>query len=578
VTSHVGPLNRVAERWLRLGLVAFAVLVPLAIGGVAGSLAIPHNDDAAYRRAALGLFRTGSLELDGWGSMSLVGQLVFVQPFLWASGGESWAFPASTVALCVIGFVAGYSLARRIVSAERAALAVATVVVIPGVWLNTTSFMTDAPALAMELACLAVGATAIAHQGRARWRWLVAALAVGCFAFSIREFALAAPVAVLIAAVASETGPRRGYLVAGVVMTVAVSAIHLYSAQLPGQWASPLVPSPGALSRLTQAAATLALALSPVLVIAAGTWRRVWKMFDVGIGIAFGLVLLSEPILAVVQTGRMPRILVGNLVEPEGALGSVVSAGIRPVLIGSPGWEVANALALLAAIGMCGAVGGILGALWRGRARLPLSIRQTIGSVPGMMALFVVGYGGGLAGYSILVWMFDRYLWPVVLPLAVLLLTRPRILQLVVIEQTADTPRNTPLLARMIACALLVGIGSTSLVLTLNSNAFGAARWRMGEELVRRGFRPESIDAGIEWVGYYAPGTAVPNTPIRDPSQMWYDAWWPAFRPCAMVSSSPLNLASFRLETTDIAAYRSVLIAGPETPLFAYRISGIGCP
>jgi hypothetical protein len=58
---------------------------------------------------------------------------------------------------------------------------------------------------------------------------------------------------------------------------------------------------------------------------------------------------------------------------------------------------------------------------------------------------------------------------------------------------------------------------------------------------------------------------------------MWYDAWWPSFRLCAMVSSSPLDVAGFQLQAADVEAYRLILFAGPQEPLYLYRVSGPDC-
>ncbi len=81
----------------------------------------------------------------------------------------------------------------------------------------------------------------------------------------------------------------------------------------------------------------------------------------------------------------------------------------------------------------------------------------------------------------------------------------------------------------------------------------------------------------MEWVGYHANGTARPNTPAQSP-QMWYDAWWPSFRLCAMVSSSLLEIDGFRLEYADERAYRLIQFVGPEQPLYLYRVAGPDCP
>jgi hypothetical protein len=57
---------------------------------------------------------------------------------------------------------------------------------------------------------------------------------------------------------------------------------------------------------------------------------------------------------------------------------------------------------------------------------------------------------------------------------------------------------------------------------------------------------------------------------------VWYYAGWPSFRPCAMVSSSLVDLPDFTLEVAEL--YRLLLITGAETPLYLYRVSSSDCP
>ena len=73
-------------------------------------------------------------------------------------------------------------------------------------------------------------------------------------------------------------------------------------------------------------------------------------------------------------------------------------------------------------------------------------------------------------------------------------------------------PMETPsedLVARVTAGALLIVIASSAVALTLNENAFSAARWAMGRTAIQHGIAAENVDAGYEWVGFHATGLAV---------------------------------------------------------------------
>jgi hypothetical protein len=577
-----------------VALVGLGVILPLALAAMSGALLIPHNDDPSTRRVAIGLYHDGRIELNGWTSMTLVGQILLVQPFLWATNGGPLAFVAMTAGLASVGILAGYLLVRRILAPPRAILSVLGVLFFPGFLLNTTSFMTDVPAWATSITCLALGAVAFDRHGGRRWAWIVASLAVGCFAFSIREFAIAAPIAVLVVTAASSRGARWPYSIAlGVVMAIC-AALYLYAVHLPGQHDAPVqVIDPETFQGLSRAFATLALTLSPAIVLAIVAWRSTWRRLDVVGGMIVGLLAFADPLVSIVRTGESPRMLVGNLLEATGDLGSGALAGDRPVLFRWGTWEALNATALVAAIVLLGMIGGVVGAyLRRVRRRWHVgggvrSFALPLGSTRAMLATFAVIYGGGVGAWGLVVIMFDRYLWLLMLPLYALMLTRPGETEGVDASRapadaaTTSEPaarRRTPgsVAGTILAGGLVVVLGATSVALLLNGDAFDGARWRLGEAAVARGIAPSTVDAGLEWVAAHASGRAKPYA--QDPGALTrYEAWWPPFHVCAIVSGSRLHRPDLHLITAVPGAYRRLLVAGPRQTLYLYRVAGPGC-
>jgi dolichyl-phosphate-mannose-protein mannosyltransferase len=545
------------------GLLLVGVGLPLLVGWVSGALTVPHNDDFNYRRVALGLYETGRVELTGWTVMSLVGQVLFVQPFLWIAGGHPAAFAVATGTLAVAGLAASYFLARRILSRAAAVLAVLLVIAFPGFLLNTTSFMTDVPAFAGIAICLALGAVGLEPGRRRRWRWLAASLAAGCFAFSIREFALAAPVAVLVLAALARRGEFPTVVVAGAAVLGTCAAIHVVTSQLPGQGTADFAAlSTNNLERTRLGITTLAFGLAPAILIAAAGQLRAGHAAGAAVGAMAGGALFGGELLALARFEGVPTVLVGNLLDPAGAPGSGALAGERPLLFPPPTWDVMNVVALGAVV----VASGTLGALLAGRRRQSPRTSGAVVAVEmpvSLLVVFTVLYGSGMLAFGLVASMFDRYLWPLALSLSILLLAaagRPR--------------RSAGLLPGLAAFVVVAG---SALALMLNSAAFDAARWRMGELAISRGIPRESVDAGMEWVGYHATGVATADaTPTS--GEMWYDARWPSFRLCGLVSSSLLDLPTFRLEAADVSAYRLLLVAGPEAPLYLYRVSNSGCP
>jgi len=593
-----GSPDRVRTRLLDViaiaALLVLGIAIPLILDAIAGSLLVPHNDDPSIRRAALGLYETGRLELNGWTTMTLVGQLLFVQPFLWAAGGGQLGFAVATATTAAVGIVGGYLLVRPGQSVSRALLAMLGIVLCPGFLVNTTTFMTDVPAWAMATLSLALGAAALNRPPGRRWPIVVASLAVGCFAFSIREFAVAAPAAVLVAVLASDPGGARRAVAAGLVMAAGCVAIYLFAHSLPGQHESPPeMFASGAFLRVGRGFATLALVLAPALVLAIATWWRRWLARDAAIGAVIGLVCLSPQLIALVTTRRWPRMLLGNLLDGFGVLGNGALPGERPVLFRAPSWDLLNAVALVSAIVLFVVLTAAMGAVIRGavhdiRTGSAHRVLDRVGTPYGMLATFSLAYGVGMGAWGMVVIMFDRYLWMLVLPMYALLLMRP-----VTDDGPAPTirPAGDRRLARVrplrslagvalpgaLSAALLVGLAATSGALLLNADAFEAARWRMGERAMAMGYQATAIDAGLEWVSYHATGIAAPYATTTE-SVSRYVAWWPPTRVCAVASSSPLHEPGLRLIATDRTAYRMLLFAGSAAPLYLYARTETGCP
>jgi hypothetical protein len=571
-----------------LGLVALAVVLPAIVGLVSGAIGIPHNDDFAYRRPALTLFQSGRLELTGWAVMTLIGQLAATLPLLWLTSGSSAAFAATTMAFAVVGIVAGYALARRVLTPGAAGLAVLLATLVPGFLLYTTAYMTEVPAFAMEVSCLALGAVAIGrtpHDGR--WSWLAASLAVGCYGFAIREYAMAAPIAVLVAAVTSEPERRwRPYAIGFMGVVVACGAIYAFAAALPGQGSVGLeLPTPATTRRVLDAVSVLSLALAPTLFLAGVAWVRHWRRASRRIAAAVGalaglaaatLIYLDQLTIRLgLAPGPVPDVLVGNVFSAHGSLDVGVLAGSRPVLYAPPTWDLLNAFALLVTIAGIAFLGAFLVAERHRLARAVdlRAIPTSLGSAAGMLAAFVVVFAAGTIALGLTSILFDRYVWPLALPLAILLLRPPE-----------PDPAANPGLSvwrrvgvHMLTGVLVVVTATTSLALLLNEAAFDGARWRMGEEAVRLGFAPDTVDAGLEWVGVHATGLAALRAqPV--PSMTDYSVKFPSMHPCAVVASTALGFPGFRLLLTQPDAYRLLLVGGPSETLYLYRVEGRGCP
>ncbi len=532
---------------------ALGVGLPLWMSVASGAVGVPGNDDWVYMRAAGGLFRSGTPDMVGHTAAS-IGQLVLSQPFLWLSGGAPWAFTAFGLVMGLIGLVATYLLARSYLNTGMAVLATVIIVVFPGFLRETGSFMTDVPCYALIMLSLLLG-TRFLIVSRSLPS-LAAGLAAGLIAFSIREFALAAPIAILICAWAtSHVNERRWLLVLALLSGLGAIAILRAAMAVPG--AGP--PAPFDLKRITGVGAsmlTFSAVLLPALVLATARWRHEIRPAHLILGAGIAALLVAAPVTP----------FIGNLWQSNGIAGDLLLAGNRSLLIGPGAWVVSWLISVLAGILVCA-----LAMMWidhqlRSVRTLESARAWVIRFAQGQQALlflFVVGYISELVLYAPVGSIIDRYLYPIVPPAAILLLGGVRL-------DSAFARSHAG------AHAALAWLALSAFVISANAFAYDAARFRAGEAAVGLGYDARTVDAGYEWVGSHGVGpiSGKPN----DGDFNWYDKFWSSFRPCAVLSNSELGSPSLALIQADMAAYRQYLAFGPDQPLYLYGARASGCP
>ena len=524
---------------------------PLWLAAAAGAIGIPALDDWVYTQGADSLFRTGRIVMPGH-TAAAVGQLVIVQPLLWLSGGAPWAFTAFGLVMALLGIASTYLLARRFVGPGSAVVVVMALLAFPGFARESASFMTDVPAYALAVLCLLLGTRWL--QGDGRRLTFVASLAVGLLAVSIREFAVAAPVAVLLAAWARSRADERGFLVgASGTLAAGLACVIIIAASIPGR-AETSVPDLGNLFLVGPSFVTLAAVLLPALALAVGPRTAIFSPMQILVGA--GLACLA----VVVPWG----VSHGNLWMQNGVAGDLLLRGIRDSLF-SPGvWALSRQVATFAAI--------LLAAVafsWAerhfervqsmsGAASLAIRIARRR---DGPLILFLVAFAGELVVFSP-VWIYDRYLFPVV-PVVAILLLRGR-------AQLSRIGRSYAF-----SHAALAWLAASAFIVAANSFAYDAARWREGESAVAMGYDARTIDAGYDWVGDHA-GVGPSSAPAN--GMTWDGDRWTLSRPCAVLSNSPLDASALRLIRVDRSAYLNYLFFGPEEPLYLYGNAGDGCP
>jgi hypothetical protein len=415
--------------------------------------------------------------------------------------------------------------------------------------------MTDVPAFAAEMACLALGVAALNRSGWPRWALLGGAIAVGLFGFSIREFALAAPVAVLLCAGASDSPRRRyGYLAAGVVALVVCAVVYLWSIHVPGFLHHTFTrPSRASIVGTAREYYTMAFMLSPAVAFAA--WRRLrWRLSWATIT-AIAVVTLGAAI-----DRHYGSLFAGNYLYPQGMDSGGILGGGRPTLLPRPLWDLLRVVGLVSG----GLLAGIAVTVDRHALRRWRS--WAWGTPIGVIWVFGTVFATGLAVYGLLNFpLFDRYLWPLIFALGVLLL-----------HYSPPAPRREwPRLVAGIVVALSALLVLVATALTVNADTYSAARWDAGQIAVSHGVPAKAVDAGFEWVGAHASGVVNlsmhPAAPAYEP---WYALMEPGFRECAVVSGSPLNYPNLHLVKT--SSYELLGFVGSRT-LYIYLSSAPGC-
>jgi hypothetical protein len=537
------------------GIVAVTVGLPLASAFATGAIDIPHNDDWAYSRIALDLAESGELRLVGWNQMSLIGHLVWALPFLALFGESLQVLHVAQAVAAAAGIVLSYLVVRRFLRTSLALVATALLAVFPGYALLSTTYMTDTTAFAAQLACLWLGLIAV---DRARFAdpLLVGSIGVGLFAYTIREAALAAPLAVLTGRLAAGGGPRaRRHTVALLLLVLSfAAAFFAWRHTLPGDespWTLGSLPPYERVEPLVRAFFTSAFAALPALLLTlrSGFARNV----SIWSGVT-GLGAAALGAVTIVRGGPGPQTLfLGNSLTRVGAVADTLFG--RPVLFPAWAWGAMTLAALAAGILLAMLLAASVERVLRTRPvrRAPaISPRAVVGGAYAMLtvALLVVrsSSGGAL--------LFDRYLWGIQLFLLVLLLSP---------VSAARRPQRWAALACAAALAVI------SLVIVLEEHTSSVARWSAGQASVAAGAPARTVDAGFEWMGWHYDGVvgSFAGEPRWRRPASWYNVLkFPDLANCTVMAYAPRREPW--LETVQVRSYRAFGLWG-RRQVYVYR-------
>jgi hypothetical protein len=522
-----------------LVVVALGVAVPTLISLLGAPLRVPRNDAWSYSRIAEVLHDTGHYELLRYGRMTLVGHIGWGQPFLSVFDDREVAGNVAGIVACTIAFCCFYVLARHFVSRARALAVLGIFAIFPGLVATVPTFMTEPTALALTAVSLLLGLAALHAEQRRAGALLVGSVLVAVAGFSVREFGIAVLATVVATVFLRRPDLRVVAVTAGAVGLAACGAIYLWHGQLDFLEPTELRFDPGnSVPQLVRAVCTLGLGMLPLTIAPAlSLLPRVRRERHLLAGLAVGAAIAGLAVLGAARgVAGSNSLLASNMLTRFGVSSQNNAVGLRPVVIPDALW---------AAINLAAAVGAVLLAL----VVAELVQQRVRGRLEGgdwlLLELFALGHLAVVLTFGLLGPLFEeRYFWPAVVPIA-LLLGR--------VQAPATARVRVGHAAAWTAAAALALVG---VLLDEDSGAYDGVRWRAAERLVAQGADPQDIDAGLEWVGAHADGPRSLASGRVDSLHPYYEHFYPRRR-CWIVSNEPLDPAKDKLVET--ATYRSEL-------------------
>ena len=501
-----------------------AAVAYMGIAALHGAIGVPRNDDWTYLRSAYRLASDG-IFTPGTSTAMLVGQTVLAWPVVRVFGPEVAPLQVLVALVGSLGLWAAYLAVRRVLPPSWSAFSVGCLALGPVFGSLDSSFMTDVPAFSLQMLALLAGLHALRSRDLAI-NWFAASLLAGIAAFSIREYAVAAPVAV-IAAAFLRTRPKRlrpGWKVVGltVLWLAVLAALVIWRRGLSGSLPESFLGSSRlAIAPLFRAGFTLALFVTPLLPLVSIPRLVASLRASRGIAIVLGLGV-STTWAVFFWSGHHRGPLLGNYVTETGAY-SVTIPGTAPVVIPPGLWTVLEVLSLasllmLAFLGLVGASG-----LLRSRTATKPGLVASPGNGQTVMLLFCVTTIGVLQAAKLLMNtpLFDRNLVPII-PFVVALAVRVALDHGLVVRRTG-----------LVVTLALVVFGSLGIGMVDTTATFDGAKWQLARSVEAQGYEAGSIDGGYEWFSYHQTGPIV-QRPVVPGTNFWLSQF--AERPVCVTS------------------------------------------
>ena len=502
----VGPME---GAWVAVG--ALVLLAGAAgLSAARGALGAARNDDWAYYRIVFRFASTGRFQLDHWTQAMLIGQAVAAWPVIRLFGPSIVALQLTVAAMGCVGVALTYFCVRRLLSARMALIAVLPLALGPLFGSLAVSFMTDVPALTLQVTAVYLSVRAM-ESARYATVWWAGAMVAGSCAFSVREYGVTTFLAVAVAAVSAPgtTWQRRMRLGMGALCCAAMGALYIWRQALPGTFGTTLRTG---LHQFHDAQSYL-LSFSLLLLPASWmvSWRRLGSLSSARRQRRIVLAAMAALLIALAVGDRQ---LLGNYVSTTGYS---LLPGVQP-LFSAFAWRGVVLVAATAEATLIALVILTVPPLRSLRIRASPTTRAQVRQLLLLTVIF-----GILAQLGMILLSdspaYDRYIL-VLLPFASALVL--------------DTALRWRLLAgrrgRLLAAIAAVAYALVGIAYVDRAAQYDGAAWRLGNVAVLAGYDPATIDAGYAWIGYHQTGLdAWPGAPDQG---FWIT---PELRQCVVV-------------------------------------------
>lgn len=479
-----------------------------------GVIGVARNDDWVYLHMAKWLAESGIVQVES-GSMTNAFGLIFLsEPVIRVFGYSIGTLQIFVAVLGTFGVFFCWLLLRSFLSISFSIIAILTLLVSP-FWASMSfSYMTDVPAFTFQIIALWLAVKAFQGESLNIFS-LASAYLVSIFAFSIREYAIAAGIAIsgYIFTNKIKSSKRHFsfaiFFIAGWLL--ACIAIFSWRSNLPNvthfetQFEISILKD--SLIQAIRAMAMLGLFIIPALMVSSPF--VFWKKITSRRNKYFGFVLPSVFLAIMVMLFKQRGLLFGNYITPRGSYIETFALGeptnvVWPVVFEAISWFGVVAIAYflwLVSVDFLESNRGIWSSILN-------FVRE--GSPTFLVSLFSFVYFVLLTFIPLVTNapLFDRY-YIILLPLIPALILN------------FLNNRSVSSKARYYAAIASLGLlAFFSAILIDSSFILDGLKWRAGNELVAKGYDAQTVDAGYEWFGYHqnqiADGSHI--VPIRN--------WW----------------------------------------------------